>query len=151
MDLHDHPTFAWVQFAEGRARFSGLVRGVDELGHETFAVEVDGNEFFGEIRTSFLPNGNDYNIEVVSFGYGSEKYLGMPIHDGCQIFSQAQINTIRTLIVQLIAAGTRFSDRLSLLTEYPSAHFKGDVNFRDGWALAADEGITPDRSRQRLS
>lgn len=139
MDLRDHSTFDWVQFPEGRARFSGLVRGVDELGHETFAVEVDGKEFFGEIQSAFLPNNNDYNIEVVSFGYGSKIHLGMPMHDGCQIFSQSQIGAIRTLIVQLIAAGTQSSDRPSLLTEYSSAHFMGAVNFRNGWALAADD------------
>ncbi|MBD7920887.1 MULTISPECIES: hypothetical protein [Xanthomonas] len=141
MDLHDHPTFAWVQFPEGRARFSGLVRGVDELGHETFAVEVDGIEFFGEIQTAFLPNNNDYNIEVVSFGYGSEKSLGMPMLDGCQIFSQAQVNTIQALIVQLIAAGTKFPNRPSILTEYPTAHFMGQVIFRDGWILVTDDVV----------
>lgn len=139
MDLQDHRTFDWLKFPEGRARFSGLVRGVDELGHETFAVEVDGNEFFGEIQTAFLPNNNDYNIEVVCFGYGSEKYLGMPMPDGCQIFSPAQIDTIQALAVQLIAAGTQFSDRPSVLTEYPNAHFMGQVSFRDGWALVADD------------
>ncbi|MDL5367290.1 hypothetical protein QSH18_16905 [Xanthomonas sp. NCPPB 2654] len=151
MDLHDHPTFGWVQFPEGRARFFGLVRGVDELGHETFAVEVDGNEFFGEIDRAFLPNNNDYNIEVVSFGYGSERCLGMPMLGGCQIFSQAQINTIQALIAQLIAAGTQFSDRPSLLTEYPSAHFMGQVSFRDGWVLVADGGTTSDPDHRRLS
>lgn len=114
MALHDHPTFDWVQLPEGRARFSGLVRGVDELGHETFAVEIGGNEFFGEIDRAFLPNDNDYNIEVMSFGYGSEKCLGMPMHGGCQIFSKAEISTIQTLIVQLIAAGTHFADRPSV-------------------------------------
>ncbi|WP_369943673.1 hypothetical protein [Xanthomonas medicagonis] len=142
MELHDHPTFAWLEFPEGRARFSGLVRGVDELGHETFAVEVDGVEFFGEIERAFLPNDNDYNIEVVSFGYGSEKSLGMPMLAGCQVFSQAQINKVQALIVQLILAGAQFSDRPSLLTEYPNAHFMGQVIFRDGWALVADEAVT---------
>ncbi|WP_369937030.1 hypothetical protein [Xanthomonas tesorieronis] len=88
---------------------------------------MDGNEFFGEIQRSFLPNDNDYNIEVVSFGYGSEKSLGIPMLDGCQVFSQVQINTVQALIVQLIAAGTQFSDRPSLLTEYPNAHFMGKL------------------------
>lgn len=135
MDFSHHPTFDWLQFPEGRARFSGLVRGVDELGHETFAVEVDGIEFFGEIQTAFLPNNNDYNIKVAYLGYGSKNSLGMPMLDGCQIFSQHQASTIQELIVQLIAAGTQFPDRPSILTEYPNAHFMGQVIFGDGWIV----------------
>ncbi|MCC4598268.1 hypothetical protein LL969_21900 [Xanthomonas campestris pv. phormiicola] len=151
MALHDHPTFDWVQLPEGRARFSGLVRGVDELGHETFAVEIGGNEFFGEIDRAFLPNDNDYNIEVMSFGYGSEKCLGMPMHGACQIFSKAEIGTIQTLIVQLIAAGTHFADRPSVLTEYPSARFMGQVSFKNGWALVADDEATSDPNHRCFS
>jgi hypothetical protein len=134
-------SFDWLQFPEGRARFSGGVRGiVDELGHETFAVEVGGEEYFGEIQRAFLPNNNDYNIEVVSFGYGSGGYVGMRMLGTCQIFSIAEVSTIQALIVQLIAAGMQFDDRPSLLTEYPNAHFMGAVVFRDGWVLVKDDG-----------
>lgn len=139
MDSHKSP-FDWVQFPEGRAKFSGGVRGiVDELGHETFAVEVGGEEYFGEIQRAFLPNDNDYNIEVVSFGYGSAGYVGMRMLGTCQIFTSEEISTIQTLIVQLIAAGTHFSDRPSLLNEYPNAHFMGEVLFRDGWVCRKEE------------
>jgi hypothetical protein len=140
MDSHKSP-FDWVQFPEGRARFSGGVRGiVDEQRHETFAVLVDGAEYFGEIQRAFLPNNNDYNIEVVSFGYGSDGSVGMPMLGTCQIFTAEEISTVQTLIVQLIAAGTHFSDKPSLLNEYPNAHFMGEVGFRDGWALVKDDG-----------
>ncbi len=140
MDSHKS-SFDWIQFPEGRARFSGGVRGiVDEQRHETFAVVVDGAEYFGEIQRAFLPTNNDYNIEVVSFGYGSAGYVGMRMLGTCQIFSIAEISTIQALIVQLIAAGMQFDDRPSLLTEYPNAHFMGEVGFRDGWALVKDDG-----------
>ena len=49
MSAHEK-TFDWMQFPEGRARFSGEVRGWDELGHETFALELRGKEYFGEIK-----------------------------------------------------------------------------------------------------
>jgi len=144
MALHDHPTFDWVQLPEGRARFSGLVRGImDEQGHETFAVEVDGEEYFGEVKNVFLPNGNDYNIEVVSFGYGRGGDIGMPMQGRtCRVFTATQASTIQALTVQLIAAGIQFSDRPSLLTEYPNAHFMGQVSFRNGWALVTDDEAT---------
>lgn len=139
MDLQDHRTFDWVQFPEGRARFSGGVRGImDEQRHETFAVEVGGEEYFGEIRNAFLPNGNDYNVEIVSFGYGSDGYVGMP-STACQTFTKAEISTVQTLIVQLIAAGRQFAQRPNLLTEFPTAHFMGEVIFDEGWVLIADD------------
>jgi hypothetical protein len=142
MDLSNHPTFDWLQFPEGRARFSGGVRGImDERRHETFAVEVDGEEYFGEIRRAFLPNHNDYNIEVVSFGYGRDGDIGMPMLGACRVFTTAEIHAVQTLIVRLIAAGTHFSNRPTLLNEYPNAHFMGEVFFRDGWALAMDDGV----------
>ena len=139
MESHK-PPFDWVQFPEGRARFSGGVRGIDdEQRHETFAVVVDDAEYFGEIQREFLPNNNDYNIEVVSFGYGSDTSVGMSMLGTCQIFTSEEISTIQTLIVQLIAAGTHFSDRPSLLNEYPNAHFMGKVIFKDGWVCRKDE------------
>lgn len=139
MDAYEAP-FDWVQFPEGRARFSGGVRGiVDEQRHETFAVEVGGNEYFGEIRRAFLPNDNDYNIEVVAFGYGDDGNVGMPMLGTCRIFTAAEISAIEALIVQLVAAGTLFPDRPALLKEYPNAHFMGKVVFRDGWALLMDQ------------
>jgi hypothetical protein len=134
-------TFEWVDLPEGRARFSGGIRGIDEQGHETFAVEVDGNEFFGEIRRTFLPNNNDYNIEVVSFGYNAKSSFGMPMLAACRIFTTAEIGTIQSLIVGLIAAGTRFVDRPHSLVEYPNAHFMGEVLFKDGWILLKDEEV----------
>lgn len=53
MTVQHHPPFEWVQFPEERARFSGSLRGVDEIRHETFAVEVGGTEYFGEIKRFF--------------------------------------------------------------------------------------------------
>ncbi|KAB7774281.1 MULTISPECIES: hypothetical protein [Xanthomonas] len=140
MDLHQHPTFDWLQFPEGRARFSGGVRGiVDEQRHETFAVEVGDAEYFGEIQRAFLPDGNDYNIEIVSFGYGRDGDVGMHMPGTCRVFSFPEVGRIQTLAVRLIEAGMQFNDRPSLLTEYPNAHFMGKVLFRDGWILTDAE------------
>lgn len=142
MDLSNHPTFDWLQFPEGRARFSGGVRGImDEQRHETFAVEVDGEEYFGEIQNAFLPNGNDYNIEIVSFGYGRDGDIGMPMRGRtCRVFTATEASTIQALITQLIAAGMHYPDRPSILKEYPDAHFMGQILYRDGWILVADDG-----------
>jgi len=86
MTLDEPSSFDWLELPSGRARFSGGIRGFDELGHETFAVEVDGREYFGEIGNIFLPNGNDYNMEVISFGYGRIGSVGIPMLGTCQIY-----------------------------------------------------------------
>lgn len=132
-----------MQFPEGRARFSGGGRSWDERHHFTFAIDVDGHEYFGELERRFLPNDNDYNIGVLSFGYRSNTAVGMPMLESCQKFALAEVETVQTLIVQLIDAGTRFSKRPSLLTEYPDAHFMGEVIFRDGWVLVGERGVAP--------
>lgn len=135
----DFSPFDWVQFPEGRARFGGGIRGiVDEQGHHTFAVEIDGKEYFGEIQRVFLPNGNDYNIEIVSFGYGAKNYIGMEMIGTCQVFTIDEIGIIEALIVQLVAAGKHFPDPPNFLDEYADVHFMGEVIFRDGWALARE-------------
>ncbi len=46
--------FDWVQFPEGKARFAGTKRCWDEQGHITFALELNGVEYFGEIDQVFL-------------------------------------------------------------------------------------------------
>ncbi|WP_369943674.1 hypothetical protein [Xanthomonas medicagonis] len=78
MDLSNHSTFDWRQFPEGRARFSGGVRGImEKQRHATFAAEVDGEEYLGEVGNAFLSKGKDYNIEVRSFGHGRDGDIGM--------------------------------------------------------------------------
>jgi hypothetical protein len=58
----------------------------------------------------------------------------------CRVFTATEASTIQALTAQLIAAGIQYSDRPSLLNEYPDAHFMGQVLFRDGWILVADDG-----------
>lgn len=127
-------TFEWQQFAEGRARFSGGIRGGDERGYDTFAVDIDGDVRYGEIDNIFLPNHNDFNIQVVSFGYGMQGNVGNPHPNARGAYTEAELRIVRTLVVQLVQAGLSFQDRPTVLTEYPNAHFQGKVVFREGWA-----------------
>ena len=89
-------------FDLGRARFAGGVRSWDELGHETFALELRGNEYFGEIKNLFLKNHNDYNIVIDSFGYAWEIEVGMPGTEAREIFTADEEEIARSLVIQLI-------------------------------------------------
>ncbi|WP_226467316.1 hypothetical protein [Luteimonas panaciterrae] len=132
-------TFDWIQFPEGRARFAGGVRGWDELGHETFALELRGNEYFGEIKRSYLDNHNDYNIVIDAFGYVWEIEVGMPEAEAREVFTPEEEATARTLVVQLIQAGLKFDRPPSRLNQTETSHFMGKIIFQDGWILVRSD------------
>ena len=94
MTSNEPSIFDWMELTGGRARFSGGIRGFDELRHETFAAEVDGREYFGELQKAFLPNDHDYNIEVIAFGYERIGSVGMPMLGTCRVFTLAEIAAI---------------------------------------------------------
>lgn len=140
--MSQYDTFEWQRFPEGRARFSGGIRGWDERGYDTFAVELEGEVVYGEIARAFLPNHNDFNIQVISFGYGMRENIGILNEDGTLpnaqgIFPSAYLQRVQSLVVQLVRAGLGFQDRPVPLTEYPNAHFQGKVIFPEGWAVGA--------------
>lgn len=129
----------WMNFPDGRARFAGGTRGWDESGHETFVIEVDGAQYFGEIKQTFLPNNNDFNIEIVSFGLPGEIFAGSSPASWIA-FTEKDLRIAQSLIIQLVRAGLGLEDRPFVLEEFPNAHFMGRVIFRDGWALQKIEG-----------
>lgn len=143
-------TFDWVQFPEGRARFSGTFRCWDEQGRKTFALELRGKEYFGEIDNAFLENQNDYNIVIDAFGYssGQDVGYGMPstgdtgISDGevREVFTPEEEAIARVLVVQLVRAGLEFDDPPTVLDQTETSHFMGKVVFREGWMLVGSYG-----------
>ena len=135
-------TFEWQQFPEGRARFASGIRGWDERGHEVYALEFQGRVIYGEIDSVFLPNHHDYNIEVVSFGYGMKENVGIPEPTSRGAYTKAELDIIRSLIVQLIRAGQRFDEKPLLLMETPKSHFMGKIIFREGWTNLRQEVVS---------
>lgn len=126
----------WVDFAQGRARFSNGIRGFDEVGHETFAIEFDGTEYFGELKKSWLPDRCNYDIDVVSFGFSEELQIGMPIDSwSVRAFKSEQLESIKLLIVELINFGISLEERPFILRESTKAKFTGKISFTDDWAL----------------
>lgn len=137
---HYDETFEWQEFPEGRARFSGEIRGGDERGHDTFAIEIDGFVTYGEIARAFLANRNDFNIQVVTYGYGIRENVGI-LNDGSPgpqaqgVFPPAYLHRVQVLVVRLIRAALQFENRPVVLSEYPTSRFQGRVIFPAGWAV----------------
>ena len=54
----------------GKIGFASMIRGSDEEPRDAFRVELpDRPTMFGEWRAKFADNGNDFNVEIVGFGY----------------------------------------------------------------------------------
>nr|WP_199041387.1 hypothetical protein [Dyella sp. ASV24] len=132
----------WYTFKEGQARFAGGIRGWDELGHETFAVRLDGYEYFGEVKKAWLPNQQDLNTEILSFGYGDQGDVGMSMPClSSRAFSRSDLNRVMSLAVQLVEAVAQSSERKAFVMQGGgNSRFMGKVLFREGWALLSEAG-----------
>lgn len=137
-------TFDWKQLPSGRARFAGSIRGWDETGHDTFAVEVEGVEVFGELKETFAANRNDFGITVLSFGYLDRGDVGMPITPGkkdIKTIDNAAVDAIKQVVTELIEAGVAEGSP-SFLKQYGNSRFTGPITFSQGWVsrIRSDAG-----------
>ncbi len=120
--------FDWVEFDGGRAKFDGNVRGGDELGHETFAVELPGREvLYGEFDARFEPDKTHFNIEIVRFGNASKFGAGLDNHVSRRSFTPEEKLTLERIITALMVQGAGRA-----MTIHPE-NFLGKVFFRPGW------------------
>lgn len=132
-------TFDWKQLPSGRARFAGSIRGWDETGHDTFAVEVDGLEVFGELKESFAAGSNDFGITVLSFGYLDRLDVGIPINaekDNIKNIDASGVEAIKKSIIELVHAGVA-EGAPSFLKQYGNSRFTGEIAFAPDWLPAA--------------
>lgn len=133
--------FDWMTFPDGRARFSGIKRGWDEQGHVTFALEVNETEHFGEIDQLFLPDAHNFNLEVISFGYGRGEDVGMP--GAATAFTQEELGVAKRLIENLVTAGLNLERPPNILAQTDKSRFFGEILFREGWALVKSGETSP--------
>jgi hypothetical protein len=136
-------TFEWIDFPQGRVRYAGGRRGRDEPPIDTFAIEIHGRVYYGQIQELFLPDRCSYNLEVVSFGWLKHDWLGSkPDPKHCAAFTLNGLSEVQALICQVVPVWRNLEDRPAILYESAQTHFAGEIIFRDGWAL-----LTEDESR----
>lgn len=131
--------FDWIEFPEGRARFCGGVRGADQAGHETFAVEIAGESYYGEI-SSVWPDDSHFNLRIDSFGHSRMENVGMPIREGnpfIEKFLSADVELIKSLVLKLIQSFWRRAERPFVMEMDDVDEFLGKVEFAQGWVLVA--------------
>ena len=111
-----------------------MARGWDEEPCDGFFAELPGRPvMFGGWRPQFAPNGNDFDVEIASFGYLGKQYLGSeyPSHRRC--LSIPEEEALERLVRAL------FSDQVTNAWMVPftsrKAKFLGGVYFAPGWIL----------------
>ncbi|OAX89018.1 hypothetical protein A7D16_08940 [Xanthomonas nasturtii] len=125
-----------MDFPEGRARFSGGIRGADELRHDTFAIEIDGKEYFGEINRDWHIDDTHYDLAIVSFGFSLKLQVGMPVTaSSARAFTDDEIELLKNLVVHLIETGVKLEDKPSVISDSSGSIFTGKIAFTKGWAL----------------
>ncbi|GLQ99384.1 hypothetical protein [Dyella mobilis] len=127
MNMYD-----WVDFEDGRARFSGGIRGWDELRHETFCVELNGESRYGEAITVFEQEGDNFGLEIISFGYRLAGDAGMPASSRDPV-SVVDIEKIKVMVAQLIDIVAQCDHPPFVLSRGITSRFTGKVAFQDGW------------------
>jgi hypothetical protein len=127
MDMYD-----WVEFAGDRARFCGGIRGWDELGHETFCVELNGKSWYGEIEKIFTREADGFGTEILSFGYKQLADVGMPA-SARVAFLASDIEKLRASVTRLIDIVSQCDNPPFVLSRGKTSRFSGNVAFRDGW------------------
>jgi len=131
-------TFEWIDFPQGRVRYAGGRRGREDPSIETFAVEIRGAVYYGEVCEVFSLEQNDYSLEVVSFGWMKHDWLGVePDPEYCASFSLDDLSDVQSLLCETVPIWRSLEDRPAILYESIQTHFTGKIVFRDGWALVS--------------
>ena len=122
----------------GKIGFASMVRGWDEEPRDAYRVELlDRPTMYGEWRTKFADNGNDFNVEIVSFGYLRESHLGSTYLLHREKFYAAERDVLEEMIRALFAD----KSARALIVPFSSlkGRFLGGVNFAPGWILSNDQ------------
>ena len=120
--------FDWVVFDKGQARFCGPERDTEVGSRDVLAVQLTGaRAHYGEFRLREVDETN-YNVEILSFGYGSEINVGLPAPKARAAFSSTEIEDIRFLISALMLA-----DKEKPFPMHHREEFLGQVSFKEGW------------------
>ena len=120
----------------GEIALGFTARAWDEFGHSLIVVKLPGRTpLYGEWTDRYAENGNDFDVEILGFGYRDGYVVGSPNLADRLIFSPDE----RTLVEALIRS--LFSDPIARSTAMPFSNripprYLGNVLFAPGWIRA---------------
>jgi hypothetical protein len=132
---HVPESFAIVTFDTGRAAFALSGRAWDEVGHDMFAIQLHNRPvLYGEWREKWAANRNDFEVEIMSFGYRDAFRAGSPNLSDRNIFTSRERTILEDLIRRLFLSSSATKNVPSFTST--KGRFLGGVHFSDGWILA---------------
>ncbi len=127
----EDPHYLLVQTGDGKIRFGGIERGPDELPRDTFAIQLPGRTvMYGEWAQIFASNGNDFDVEIVSFGFPPLYSVAGP--EGAEIFNAMEREAIQKLIAALFSDAAATGPLPGFRPEL-KARFLNRIRFRPDW------------------
>jgi hypothetical protein len=123
-----------MNFEHGEAGFAGPIRGGDEALHFVFELRLPSfPALYGEWRPKFEVNGNDFGVEIVSFGYVYRANVANPHPGARRRFSVEQQSIIQRLITALFSSAEAREGIAPFSSK--KATFLGGVRFSPGWII----------------
>jgi|CXWL01.1.fsa_nt_gi hypothetical protein len=123
--------FEAIAIGASKIRFAGIDRGADELPRDAFVAQLVGRAVMrGEWRPRWAENGNDFDVEIVSFGYPPNSCLGQKL--GKQSFDREERGLLEELVHALFS-NTTAKQKLSDFRPERKGVFLGRIYFLPGW------------------
>jgi hypothetical protein len=120
-----------VNVGSGRIRLAGTDRGADELPRQAFLLQLPKQPvLLGEWRQRWAENGDDFDVEIVSFGHFPSEGLGLPT--GRLEFTSEERVLAEDLVHSLFSNPLARQKHSAFRPERKGA-FLGKVHFLAGW------------------
>jgi hypothetical protein len=133
--------FEALSLPEGKIAFQGVVR-VGDRGAFEFRIELNGRSpLFGEWEQFYRADradryANDFDVRIVSFGYGDPSNVGNP-HSGARLmFSVQEKREIEKLVANIFdreLSKLRSGNRESSIFTGKNPNYSGMIIFGDDW------------------
>lgn len=123
-----------VTRSKGRAGFESMIRCWDESPQHAFSVELTGQPtLYGIWRPKWAPDKNDFDVEVLSFGWADQNNAGNPNPVTRRKLSTEQAANVKELIIALVED----VDARKKIMPFSSktARFLGRIEFKENWVL----------------
>lgn len=130
----DSPHFPTVIVGDAMIRFSAVGRTADEQNHDIYVAQLpDRPLLYGEWRSKFARNGNDFDIDVLDFGLIDPRDFGIP-----SPLRRLRLHRHeRALVQELVLA--LFANEEARDRQWPfsssKGRFLGQISFARNWIL----------------
>jgi hypothetical protein len=123
-----------LNLPNGKIGFKSTVLGWDEEPRDAFRIELpDRPIVYGEWRSKFADNENDFDVEILSVGYLNVRHMGSALLVHRKKFSASEQSAVEQLIRALFADQTAIAGMVPFTSK--KGRFLGAVIFVAGWIL----------------